>query len=542
MTAAVPGLRRLLPWTLAIAVTVALVTPPAPAEGATGENPFDGATLFVDPASHAAWEAAADPANAEVWNRIARRPQADWFGDWNPTSEVARTVADRVAQAHAAGALPVFVVYAIPQRDCGLHSAGGMATPDAYRAWLDRFATGLGTAQAAIVLEPDALAGLDCLDGAGQQARLALLRWAVDRLRAQPGAAVYLDAGNSAWIPAATMAQRLADAGIVGARGFALNVSNYRSTADEVAYGNAVSERLGGTRFVVDTSRNGLGPSTDPADTEPWCNPPGRALGIAPTARTGHDRVDAYLWIKRPGESDGTCKGGPPAGVWWREYAFGLASRATTTDLPAAGEPTGEPTTATPHAPCDAPTTATTVFVDVPVANVHRPAIGCAAAWGLVRGVDAQHFAPGRSVTRAQMASFVSRLLERVGVPVEAVRGTPFTDIAGNPHADAITALAGLGLVAGDGDGRYRPELPVTRGQMATMLVRAYEHATGEVLPTGGTSFTDIAGSAHRVNIAKAATAGFTAGVGGSRYAPAEPVRRDQTASLLLRVHGEALP
>lgn len=56
--------------------------------------------------------------------------------------------------------------------------------------------------------------------------------------------------------------------------------------------------------------------------------PPGRALGTPPTVRTGDPSVTAYLWIKHPGESDGTCKGGPAAGAWWPSYALSLA-RAT---------------------------------------------------------------------------------------------------------------------------------------------------------------------------------------------------------------------
>ncbi|NEE07199.1 glycoside hydrolase family 6 protein, partial [Streptomyces sp. SID7499] len=75
----------------------------------------------------------------------------------------------------------------------------------------------------------------------------------------------------------------------------------------------------------IDTSRNGNGPYTGGDPAESWCNPPGRALGEAPTTQTGDERVDAYLWIKRPGESDGDCKGGPKAGAWWPEYALGLA-------------------------------------------------------------------------------------------------------------------------------------------------------------------------------------------------------------------------
>ena len=75
---------------------------------------------------------------------------------------------------------------------------------------------------------------------------------------------------------------------------------------------------------MVDTSRNGLGGS---APYE-WCNPEGRALGTRATSSTGHAYADAFLWIKRPGESDGPCNGGPSSGVWWGEYALGLAKMA----------------------------------------------------------------------------------------------------------------------------------------------------------------------------------------------------------------------
>ena len=73
-----------------------------------------------------------------------------------------------------------------------------------------------------------------------------------------------------------------------------------------------------------DTSRNGLG------STSEWCNPHGQALGVAPTTNTGHPLVDAFLWIKQPGESDGTCQGGPKAGSWWTDIALELSKAAST--------------------------------------------------------------------------------------------------------------------------------------------------------------------------------------------------------------------
>lgn len=114
------------------------------------------------------------------------------------------------------------------------------------------------------------------------------------------------------------------EAGVGPADGFSLNVSNFQTTASNVAYGKDLSFRVAGEHFIIDTARNGLGPSPD----NQWCNPPGRALGEKPGAATADPLVDAYLWVKPPGESDGSCNGGPSAGQWWPEYALGLAQRA----------------------------------------------------------------------------------------------------------------------------------------------------------------------------------------------------------------------
>ncbi|MCL9760636.1 glycoside hydrolase family 6 protein [Frankia sp. AiPa1] len=291
-------------------------------------DPFASANLYVDPDSDAARAVntlrATDPAGAQTLSRIADHGHADWFGDPNPTT-VRTQVAQRVRVARAAGALPLLVAYAIAQRDCGGgQSVGGVADQAAYPAWIDAFAAGLGQGAAAVIVEPDALAQMDCLSPAATTARYAMLNYAVDKL-AGTGADVYLDAGHADWQPAAVMASRLRLAGVERARGFALNVSNFDDTASEIVYGDAVVAAVGGgAHYVVDTSRNGRGPAAD----NTWCNPPGRGLGVAPTAATGNPRVDAFLWVKVPGESDGACNGGPAAGQWWLEYAQGLASRA----------------------------------------------------------------------------------------------------------------------------------------------------------------------------------------------------------------------
>jgi endoglucanase len=324
-----PALVTTLLLVIATLVATLATATPTTASGIP-PSPFEGRSLFVDPGSNAAQDADAlastDPARADALRKIATRSQADWFGDWNAVSTVQRDVANRIATITQAGAYPVLVAYDIPLRDCGSYSGGGAASADAYRAWISAFRAGIGSTPAAVILEPDALAQLDCLSATNRTARLKLLKEATLKLASGGNVAVYIDAGHAGWIPADVMAQRLASAGVAAARGFSLNVSNFGFTADQINYGSAIAPTIGWKRFVVDTSRNGLGPATG---EEAWCNPTGRALGPVPTAATGSALVDAYLWIKHPGESDGTCAGGPAAGTWWRDYAVGLAQRAS---------------------------------------------------------------------------------------------------------------------------------------------------------------------------------------------------------------------
>ena len=237
--------------------------------------------------------------------------------------------------------------------------------------------------------------------------RFEMLNYAVDALKAQPNTHVYLDGTHSGWLSVGDAADRLFKAGVDRADGFFLNVSNYQFTANQAKYGSWISACLamgnfagcpnqywnGGpatnwagtnmdnfqewrsepysgnpddlkwntvgidsryegveatTHFVIDTSRNGQGP-WDPSsynfpDAQDWCNPPDRGLGLTPTADTGNALIDAYLWVKIPGESDGECTRGlgpagetidpawdlidPPAGVWFPEMALDLAQNA----------------------------------------------------------------------------------------------------------------------------------------------------------------------------------------------------------------------
>ena len=300
---------------------VALRHDPAPLAGPRGR------TLWAVPGSQAAQAAerlrTSRPDDAALLARMAATPTALWVGDWTPRATVGATIRRALAPALAHGAVVTLVLYAVPQRDC---AKAGLPDGAAYRGWVDAVARAVAGAPAIVVLEPDALSLTDCLAPAGAAERSALLRYAVERL-SHGSTWVYLDVGHSRWRPPADVAVRLRAAGVERARGFALNVANFGSTAEQVAYGHQVSDALGEpTPFVVDVGRGGRGPGEGELA---WCNPPGRALGAAPTTSAPDELVDALLWVKPPGESDGSCRpGAPPAGEFWVDYALGLARTA----------------------------------------------------------------------------------------------------------------------------------------------------------------------------------------------------------------------
>lgn len=175
-------------------------------------------------------------------------------------------------------------------------------------------------------------------------------------------------------------------------------------------------------------------------------------------------------------------------------------------------------------------------FPDVPETSVHERAVDCTVWWEVAGGVTVDRYGPAWLTHRAQMASFLARLLAVTGAPLPPAEQDHFDDDDGSVHEAAIDALAGAGLVQGVGERRFVPQGIVTRGQMATFLVRVHEHRTGETLPRGGDHFSDDDGHAHEDSIDAAAAAGFADGHDDGTFRPDDPVRRDQMASFLGRV------
>jgi len=288
-----------------------------------GARPPAVDTRIVAPDESKAARAAEDPSGsadevaAAEW--LAAQPTAYWLTpEIDPIDEVWDRVAHLASEARDQDAALSVAVYGLPDRDCGNHSAGGL-DPASYRDWTARIGDALRNApdiQKIVILEPDSIALSSSCGSPGDRAEH--LRSAVDNIRGT-NTWIYLDGGHSSWHPVDEMADLITATGLIDdVRGVALNVSNYQDTAAEFAYAHALSERLGGTHAVIDTSRNGAGPAGSQ-----WCNPTGRLVG-EPGGAYGDGVVDTTLWIKPPGESDGECNGGPAAGTWWPQAAVEL--------------------------------------------------------------------------------------------------------------------------------------------------------------------------------------------------------------------------
>ena len=209
--------------------------------------------------------------------------------------------------------------------------------------------------------------------------RTAEVGYAAGALEKDPNTSVYLDGTNPHWQAVPGITSRLLAAGVQQTQGFFLNVSNFRTNPELQDYGSWISDciamvtdpshwayghpedcasqyypatvddfstwsqttawytqnmgdAVAATHYVVDTSRNGQGPNTmatyggAPYDQSAtavaalmqgnWCNPTDAGLGVRPTARTGVPLLDAELWVKTPGQSDGQCDAAGGVRAW----------------------------------------------------------------------------------------------------------------------------------------------------------------------------------------------------------------------------------
>jgi cellulose 1,4-beta-cellobiosidase len=347
--------------------------PAAPA-AARGGNPFDGTHFYANPDYAAEIEraAAALPSEAARLRLVENQPTAIWLNSVETAGRLSRYLDAPAAQPSTAGtaSLVVVVLYDLPNRDCAAASSEGELSvdrggEDRYRAeFIDRIAAQLRShpsVRVAAIVEPDSLANVATnLDHPKCAASADVYRRSIAyaiRTLSMPNVTLYLDAAHAGWLGwdgnRTKMARVFADVfalagGEGNVRGFATNVSNYNSLdgregtqiepsdpcPDELSYTRALATSLGAagihaSHFVIDTSRNGQGAARTRWGI--WCNARGAGLGERPRASPAPG-IDAYFWVKPPGESDGTSDPAAP------RYDGACGSAESAPDAPQAGE------------------------------------------------------------------------------------------------------------------------------------------------------------------------------------------------------------
>jgi len=414
-------------------------------------DPFEGIKWYADPSSPVQQQANewrnSRPGDAALLDVVAGQQSVDWVVSAQ-TSFLEQYINQRLDLFARAGGTPILAIYNVPKLNCG--DGNGAANGDAYRAWIDRIASIIGQRKVILIVEPDGLTVTGCFSGASLSERYALIAYAVRAFKANPNTSVYIDGGEDDRFTVDEIVSILQQGNIAQADGFFLNATVYRYTSTMVAYGLKVSEKLGGKHFVVDTSRNGLGPGKDG-----YCNSRGRALGVSPTTQTGETAVDAFIWLKRVWESDDTCnRGDPSGGQFFFDYTLGLVQRSHQpfSDLPAATATAQDPSQPLPSI----------------VEQMRQLTLR-----GYIRGNGDGTFGPDSTTLRAQMAALIAR---PIGYELDS-RGNKFTDQG--PVDSAIWrnvgALASYGIVKGYADGTFDPTGPVLYQQVVLFISRAMQ-------------------------------------------------------------------
>ncbi len=362
-------------------------TVPTDASAEAGRNPFKGVDFFINPDYVANVEATAKdhPDMADAIRKVEKYPTAVWLDSIASTKNLKTWLDEAKAQQIKNGkpTLTVVVVYDLPNRDCAAEASAGELKVSQngearYKSeFIDPIATDFKAHAGqpiAVVLEPDSLGNMatNMALPMCQQARHAYehgIAYAVKKFKL-PNVSVYLDAAHAGWLgwdnnrnKIARIFKNVLDmaGGLDMIRGFALNTANYTNLSNrdgavleptnpcpnELSYAKTLGETLKlygfhHPRFIIDTSRNGKGGIR--AKWGSWCNVHGAGLGERPRADP-MPGIDAYFWVKPPGESDGVsdpsqprydpmcggpdaAKGAPQAGKWFEPYFVDLVRNA----------------------------------------------------------------------------------------------------------------------------------------------------------------------------------------------------------------------
>jgi len=370
--------------TLILGLTVAAASC-ASSKGATGPteepipesrgNPFLNVAFFLNPDYTATIEAAAQrhPEMADAIRRVAQNPTAVWLDSIKALEKLPHWLDEAKKQQDANGkpTLTIVSVYNLPDRDCSAIASSGELKIDEngeerYRKeFIDPIAAQFKAhpdQPIVVVLENDSLANLAtnmAISGC-RKAKKAYEEGITYAIKSfyLPNVSIYLDVAHAGWLGWEDNRARMGSVlrnvvmnagGVHMIRGFATNTCNFTHLTNrdgaalepsnpcpnELTYVKLMREMLKmyGFRdhgFIVDTSRNGKGGIR--AQWGSWCNVRGAGIGERPRP-IPVPRVDAYVWMKPPGESDGTSGadaaiGAPQAGQFFDSYFIDLVQNA----------------------------------------------------------------------------------------------------------------------------------------------------------------------------------------------------------------------
>ncbi|KAG6170348.1 hypothetical protein E4U11_002689 [Claviceps purpurea] len=364
---------------------------PAKASGSAAwkGNPYSGVDIWLNTDYASSIRNRAIPrlagAMATAAEKVAKTPAFYWMDSLSKTPVMKKMLADiRAANRKGGNYAGQFVVYDLPDRDCAAAASSGEFTirndgVAKYKNYIDtirKIVLAYSDVRIMLIIEPDSLSNMvtnlniaKC--SKAKSAYLEGVNYALRQLNL-PNVAMYLDAGHAGWLgwpanqdsAAQLFAKVYKDAGSPSSlRGLVTNVANYNGwdTAtpprytkgnaiyDEKHYIHALSpllERHGwaGARFITDQGRAGRQP-TGQTSWSHWCNAKGTGFGLRPSANTGDALLDAFVWVKPGGESDGTSKTSsrrydyhcgfedalkpaPEAGEWFHEHFVQLLRNA----------------------------------------------------------------------------------------------------------------------------------------------------------------------------------------------------------------------
>ncbi|KAG7384641.1 hypothetical protein PHYBOEH_009357 [Phytophthora boehmeriae] len=243
---------------------------------------------------------------------------AAWYTDRLTTAERTKMLKDITTKCSEDTRMTI-VVYGIPDKDCnaGLSTDGSVKSTADYKSFLKELTDAVGDRKVLYVVEPDAVGLLAEDGGCGQTAGyLDNLKVAVEALSANANAELYVDVGywtleyEGQRTKVVSAMTELSSAGQL--KGITINTSNYRTTKQVAELCTNFQTAMGkkGMNCIVDTSRN----YNEPKTTD-WCNVLEAGIGHPPTSETNITNLDYFMWVKPPGESDGTCTVGSVTGT-----------------------------------------------------------------------------------------------------------------------------------------------------------------------------------------------------------------------------------